>query len=331
MEQQLLNKLIHFDFSQKAALCSVVFWRGSVPRKDFPIMFIFDSGQSFGTIGGGTMEKTTIEQAKKVIKTDKASLEKYDFTNNDITNEGGLCGGVMEILIEPYRPEIQAFLRTLRSKLVLTSVNRQSFEVTRRVIHPSAIPPDLPVKLENLISSTKSTGESVSLTIDDTLYLVQKIQPPPLLHIFGGGHVGKAVADLAHFTELNLVIYDDRADFANKERFPFAIEYICAPLPAILKKIKINSNDLALIATRGHQHDLELLRVILRDPPRWVGLVSSRRKWKILAQALRDEGYKQHVINAVHAPVGLDINAQTVPEIAVSIIGDIIQTIREKH
>ncbi len=333
MERRLLDELIRFNFKNRAALCTVVAWKGSVPRKDFPVMLVLEEGHTIGTIGGGSMEKATIEQAKTIAVMRTKSLNNYDFTNDNIQNEGGLCGGVMEILIEPYQPDIQHFYRRVQkeirnnndSKFILTTIHRDPLSVKRSVLHRTT---DLNAKTSRLLEKAKVGTGGASMTTERTIQLIQKIQPPPRLHIFGGGHVGKAVADLAHFTELNVIVYDDRALFANRDRFPHALDCICAPLPEILEKLTLHSDDLVLIATRGHQQDLQLLRAILNQSSRWVGLVSSRRKWKILSEALLKEGYHREVVQRVHAPVGLDLQAETVPEIAVSIIGEVIRFLR---
>jgi xanthine dehydrogenase accessory factor len=333
MERRLLEELTRFDFRKRAALCTVVAWKGSVPRKDFPVMLVLEGGHTIGTIGGGSMERATIEQAKLIAEEGTKSLKNYDFTNDDIQNEGGLCGGVMEILIEPYGSEIQDFYRIIQkeirkdndSRFILTTVKRDPLAVERSVINQTA---DLSKELRRLLEKAKGGSGGASMTTEHAIHLIQKIQPPPLLHIFGGGHVGKAVADLAHFTELNVIVYDDRAGFANRDRFPHAVDCICAPLPDILDKLILQPDDLVLVATRGHQQDLQLLRAILNQPSRWVGLVSSQRKWKILSEALLKEGYSRETVHRVHAPVGLDIQAETVPEIAVSIVGAMIRFIR---
>jgi xanthine dehydrogenase accessory factor len=92
--------------------------------------------------------------------------------------------------------------------------------------------------------------------------------------------------------------------------------------------LKLQSTDLALVATRGHHHDLTLIRWLLKSDIRWIGLVSSKRKWKLLAEGLLDEGFTNTDLSRVYAPVGIYIHAQTVPEIAVSIIGGIIKYLR---
>ena len=86
----------------------------------------------------------------------------------------------------------------------------------------------------------------------------------PTLHIFGAGHVGQAVAEMAHFIDIDTKIYDERKDLATAERFPFATKLICTDFNHVIKNLSINSNDFVLVATRGHQHDFEVMQWLLK-------------------------------------------------------------------
>ena len=152
-----------------------------------------------------------------------------------------------------------------------------------------------------------------------------------MLHIFGAGHVGTSVAKLAGFIDLDVTIYDDRTDLANSERFPDAKNIYTDPFPVIVQKTVINPQDYVLIATRGHRNDLEMMRWLITIDFKYLGLVSSRRKWQLLIDKLKEEGVSDEQLDRVHAPVGLNINSETVPEIAVSIIAEIIQESRIKR
>ncbi|MCH7731609.1 MAG: XdhC family protein, partial [Candidatus Marinimicrobia bacterium] len=167
-----------------------------------------------------------------------------------------------------------------------------------------------------------------TILTQDAIHLYRYVAPEPVLHIFGGGHVGKAVAELAHYVELDITIHDDRKSFVSQERFPYALSRSFEPISTLIETGSLAAADMALVATRGHHYDLTLIRWLLKSNAGWIGLISSRRKWKILAKGLGEEGFTQENLSRVQAPVGLDIHAQTVPEIAVSIIGGIIEHMR---
>ena len=148
------------------------------------------------------------------------------------------------------------------------------------------------------------------------------------MHIFGAGHVGKALADLAHFVELDTKIYDERKDVANSERFPFALQINNDIVSGLVKNDNISSNDYVLVATRGHQNDFKLMQWLLNIKINYLSLMSSKKKWQLLSEALIKDGFTREQLNEVHSPVGLDIGSETVPEIAISIIAEIVNHYR---
>ena len=334
MEIRTLEKIISFDISGKAALCTQVEWRGSVPRKDYPMMLVDEKCEIIGTIGGGALEYSVIELAQNIIKTGKPVLKTFDLTNKDVTKSGSICGGSTTILIEPYTKEIQNILRSI----VADKINSNNILITRIFSHIDVkverirITKDFhltfPKKIVRAIDEVIEQNKSKSIKYNDEIFLIQNIGNRPILHIFGAGHVGKAVADLAHFIELETKIYDERQDLTNSERFPFALQINNNDISKIIKNTNIAQTDYVLVATRGHQHDFELMRWLLNIKIDYLSLMSSNKKWQLLSQALVNDGFTQNQINNVHSPVGLDVGSETVPEIAVSIIAEIVNHYR---
>ncbi|MFQ6605526.1 MAG: XdhC family protein [Fidelibacterota bacterium] len=326
MEKRFYQTLVDYDFTEPCALCAVMEWKGSVPRKDYPMMLVMQSGKIIGTIGGGRMEKSVIDLALMALEKGRTMLESYDFTNDDLSDDGGLCGGTLKVAIEPYTREIQSFWADLQSTPAgqswLTTYELGTNRITRRQITGRDQIHD------NRLDTIISGGKSRTVRTDEALILYRHVAPESILHIFGGGHVGKAVADLAHFIDLDITIHDDREYFVRQERFPHALSRSAESITALLANHSFQSSDLALVVTRGHRHDLALIRWLLQSEAGWIGLVSSRRKWKLLSQGLLDEGFTKADVARIEAPVGMDIQAETVPEIAVSIVGRIIQYLR---
>ena len=334
MEIRTLEKIINSDISKKAALCTQVEWRGSVPRKDYPMMLVDNSKNIIGTIGGGELEHTAINLAQDIIKTGDLVLKTFDLTNEDVTKSESICGGSTTILIEPYSKEIRELFKSILSDksniiniLITKILSKNGIAVERTKITKNLIL-DLPKKIVNVIDDVTEQNKSKSITYNDEIFLIQNIENPPILHIFGAGHVGKAVADLAHFIELDTKIYDERKDLANSERFPFALQINNKDISALAKKANIAPRDYVLVATRGHRNDFELMRWLLKLEIDYLSLMSSNKKWKLLSDALVNDGIELKQINNVHSPVGLDIGSETVPEIAVSVISEIVNYYR---
>ncbi len=164
----------------------------------------------------------------------------------------------------------------------------------------------------------------VGLICGGTLEIfVEPLLPQPMLYIFGGGHVSLAVARAASAAGFGIGVIDDRAAFANSERFPMATE-VHISYEEAFEKLKPNASSYLLIVTRGHKDDMRVLAWAVRTPARYIGMIGSKRKVISVYKALEREGYSPEEFERVNAPVGLDIGALSPEEIAVSIAAELI-------
>ena len=152
---------------------------------------------------------------------------------------------------------------------------------------------------------------------------VEPILPPPVLYLFGGGHVSMAVAQAIHAAGFAIGIVDDREQFANPQRFPMARE-IYTSYEAAFEKIRPNAATYLVIVTRGHKEDMRCLAWAVRTEARYIGMIGSRRKVLSVYRALEKEGYRPEEFERVFAPMGLEIGALTPEEIAISIAAELI-------
>jgi xanthine dehydrogenase accessory factor len=148
--------------------------------------------------------------------------------------------------------------------------------------------------------------------------------PRVRLVIVGAGHVGQAVGDLAAQADFDVWVVDDRNQYANAERFPRAERIVVGPIEEVLSNLEVTPHTYALIVTRGHGHDQEALYQLAPTAAPYIGLIGSRRKIKLIFESLRDAGISAEALERVAAPVGFDIGSQSVPEIAVSIVAELI-------
>jgi xanthine dehydrogenase accessory factor len=146
----------------------------------------------------------------------------------------------------------------------------------------------------------------------------------PLLVMFGAGHVGRAVAGLAHACGFRVVVVDERPDCAVPTLLPGADEILCTPVADSFGCLRLDRESFVVIATPGHLHDFDAVRGCLASDAGFIGLLGSRRKRETLLKNLEDEGFDSDQRDRVVTPVGLDIGAQTPEEIAVSIVGQLI-------
>ena len=152
---------------------------------------------------------------------------------------------------------------------------------------------------------------------------VEPILPQPVVYVFGGGHVSMAMAKAASAAGFAIGVVDDRAAFANKERFPMAQEVFTSYEEAFAK-IQPNAATYLVIVTRGHKDDMRVLAWAVRTQGRYVGMIGSKRKVLSVYKALEQEGYRHEEFERVYAPMGLEIGALSPEEIAISIVAELI-------
>ncbi len=161
------------------------------------------------------------------------------------------------------------------------------------------------------------------------LVYVEPIVPQPHLVILGAGHVGKALCSAAHFCGFRVSVVDDREEHANDSLLPDADDVVVTDFGRVFERIHADKKTYIVIATRGHNHDLDALKAALRTEAGYVGLLGSKRKRALLFKTLQDDGISENDIGRVIIPVGLSIGSVTPEEIAISIMAQIIQHRRE--
>lgn len=157
---------------------------------------------------------------------------------------------------------------------------------------------------------------------------VEPITPKPTLVVVGGGHVGKAVAHLAHWLGFYVVVSDDRPEYCNPEAVPDADQYILGPFADLTRHLKIRANTFFVLTTRNVEIDVPGLPAILDSPAAYIGVIGSKRRWATTRQILLDKGIKPEILDRVRSPMGVDISAETPEEIAVSIMAEVIAYLR---
>jgi xanthine dehydrogenase accessory factor len=153
---------------------------------------------------------------------------------------------------------------------------------------------------------------------------VDPIQPKPTLVVAGAGHVGRAVAHLAHWLGFRVVVTDDRPEFCTSEAVPEGDAYYPVPLAELPGQFDINPWTYIVMTTRGVDIDVKGLPGLLDSPAAYIGVIGSQRRWKMSRDQILERGVPAEKIDRVHSPIGLDLHAETPEEIAVSIIAEII-------
>ena len=158
---------------------------------------------------------------------------------------------------------------------------------------------------------------------------VEPIVPAPMVVVIGAGHVGKAVVHLAKWLGFRVAVSDDRVEFCDETAVPGADAYYPVSMDRLAEQLKITRQTFLVLTTRGSSVDAEGLSPLLDSPAAYIGVIGSRRRWATTVKALKEKGVSEEKIARVHSPMGLELQAETPEEIAVSIMAEILM-IRDK-
>ena len=294
-------------------LATVVAVKGSTPREVGAKMLVTAQGQ-VGTIGGGAGEAKVYQQALEVLATGEKQLVEINLLGNEEDSQG-VCGGVMEVWLEKWQGEIAIaliqqilnYLKTGQSIILTTPLSQD------RSPH---------LLLNDLIPPLKRGARGVT-------EFIEKIIPPPTLLIVGAGHCGVALAKVAHFMGMRIMVVDDRPDFAYPAQFPLETVVITDTVANILNQIEKIENLYIALVTRNYQQDIAAVRSLFDFSAhislQYLGIIGSIKRIKIVQQHLEKLGYNFQDFPHIYAPIGLDIGALTPEEIAISICAEILK------
>ena len=327
---------------EACVMAMVVRTRGSTPQKPGAKLLVRQDGSGVGTLGGGCVEGDIWFAAKEIMRRQGGAEFKDYLLNEEIAARDGLvCGGTMYFFIDPlwqaedflpFGKEALDSYEGGRPAAMATVVKGQPDAVGAKILFRedgstvgSLGSPELEELAREAAQRVASLGKNEYLAAPQGIEMfVEGFTTPPTLVIMGGGHVGKATSRLARTLGFRIYVVDDRAEFANRERFPEAEETIVAEYSKGLDQVPINANTFIVVATRGHRYDDLALEAAVQTPASYVGLLGSRRKTILIYQRLARMGISPERLKAVQAPVGLNIGALTPEELAVSIMSEII-------
>lgn len=319
--------------------CRLIETRGSTPQKAGALLLVYPDGAQEGTLGGGCVEAEVKRRALAMLAGGRTEIATFALDSDFGWDDGLICGGRMQVLIAPLvATEERAFYLQLADYVVAGCGVTEAITFAAGGFTAES-PGALLFDEHNQPIAALSANRRAELIAEATALKSIALRPrsyaargvaylPSLprcrLVIIGAGHVGKAVADLAVDLEFEVTVVDDRADYVSAERFPRVAARLVGPFAQLLPALEITPDTYVLIVTRGHNHDQEALFHLADRGARYVGLIGSRRKIRLIFEALADAGVSPAALANVFAPVGVEIGSQTVPEIAISIAAELI-------
>jgi xanthine dehydrogenase accessory factor len=321
-------------------LATIVSTTGSTPAAQLSKMVIRKQGlTAIGTIGGGCLEAEVLKSARNMYGTGKTKISTFHL-NEDNADSGLICGGSLDVLIEPVERSFAAVLDGLMSlrargedgALVTVLENeRTRAKYYIAVGQGEAGLPSLPDVKGAILESAREvmkTHEVARFNVKDAEVIIEPVPGQPSLILFGGGHVSKFVSSFASQVGFRVTIVDDRIAFANKDRFPEAAQIICDGFLSAIDRLHITQNSYIAVITRGHKYDEAVLERVIHSDARYIGVIGSRRKILTAYKHYLDKGIPRELLERVHGPIGLDIGAVTAEEIAMSIVAELVRVRR---
>jgi xanthine dehydrogenase accessory factor len=327
----ILDHLINaLEQGQSAVLAAIVRNSGSAPRTSGARMLMLVDGTSVGSIGGGALEGTCQAKAGKLFLDSRSFAElNFELNASSAADAGMLCGGAVSVLLHRVDSASLDLFRQIHNEYM---EGKRPVLLTMLPTHGR--PPRL-MSLGNLDSSDLPEGLRAEIlrktrrmpflvNCGNQEIFIEPLVHPGRVHLVGAGHVALATAQLAAFVGFEVVVMDDRAEFASTNRYPQAREV------RVLDTFNncfagLGPDDYVIIVTRGHMHDREVLAQALRTRAGYVGMIGSRRKRDAIYTSLRGEGFTEADFKRVHCPIGLAIGADTPEEIALCIMAELVQ------
>jgi xanthine dehydrogenase accessory factor len=315
------------EAGREVVLAAVVGHAGSTPRSSGARMAILADGGSRGSVGGGLLEANVLALALELFARGGAMLREFCLTDDQADSLGMACGGCLTVYLEhlPAGGEslelyaaLAGELEAGRAGVLVTDLDGpdQALAVRAKRLLPGDARADAAATSPSRPRLTRTAGG---------LRLSEPFAPPYNLHIAGAGHVALFTARLAALAGFCVHVLDDRAAYANPERFPEAFRVRVLDGFDACFEAGLGPADFVAILTRGHRHDTAVLARALATRAGYVGMIGSRQKREAAYAALLAQGFSRADLARVHCPIGLAIGAQTPEEIAVSIVAELIQ------
>ena len=311
------------------AIATIADKLGAAPREEGAKMFVGEDGRYFGTVGGGCMEAEVWQEARQVMRTKEAKFVHYKMNNREVEEGGMICGGNVDIFLEPLmdrHKELYEAAETLaksgKRAIIITRFRKDYF--SKSLVDAYGQVTGDPVEKGEIEMCGRFLLDSRPRVLQNDL-VIEPIRIASSLYIFGAGHISQYLARAAKMVDFNVVVVDDRRDFANEERFSEADKIIVADFAKVFHDLDYVGDVYIVIVTRGHTHDALVLEEALKRPSKYIGMIGSTRKAKIVYDYLKGKGVAEEILRTVHAPIGVKINSETPQEIAISIVAELIQ------
>lgn len=306
--QHLLSKL---KTGNHVYLLTVIQSSGSSPGRQGFKMMVSDDDFIYGSIGGGVMEYEMVKEAKNLLKKNTVSVysKKQIHKGNVKDSSGMICSGEQTIVFYPLNKVNTILVQKivdfeLNNKKIVLSISLKSMVLLDELINS---------KYQVEINSSRNWNFKELIGLKETLYII------------GGGHVGLAVSELIKKIGFYVIVIDNRENLNTLETNSFAHQKFVIDYSEITKYVHQGIDSYVAIMTNKYSDDILVLRKLINNNHKYIGVLGSKQKLKTMFEVLQKEEFSKTNLSKICAPIGLDIKSETPYEIAVSIVAQIIK------
>jgi xanthine dehydrogenase accessory factor len=329
----------------KVAVATLVNTRGTTPRKEGAKMVVGEGGRILGSVTiGGCVDAQVIEESAEVLSRNAPRLLELNLGDEEAWEIGLTCGGTIEVFVEPVtldRPDptlvfydkARAHAEAGGRAAVLTGLDAPRNGAKLLLLDTGAQEGTLgDAFLDRRFTAeageTLRAGKSRTLFLEGVRVFVEVFTPPAILLMVGAGHVSMPLATLGRRMGFRTIVIDGRPRFATRERFP-DVDQLSVGIPSeLVQKVPLIATTALVLVAHDYKYDVPVLRHALGTPVGYIGLLGSTRRGAAILNLLREEGVDEEALQRVRVPIGLDLGAQSAPEIALSILAEVLVTQR---
>lgn len=323
---------------EETVLATLVRAYGSAPRPPGARLGLTRSGRMAGSVSGGCVENDVFERAMQVLDQGRPALVQYGISDELAFEVGLSCGGTIEVLLEPFRPDpaweaVRQAVEGQRPAALVIALSPDSLRGRKCAIladgrRVGGIAGQVDERLAGEVGQLLLEGGTRSLTLpwgeEECTVFIEAFPPPPRLFIVGATHTAIPLCRLAKELGFQVSVIDARGLFATRERFPEADELVRAWPDEVLDKAGLDAYSQVVVLTHDSKFDVPTLARALRSPARYIGFMGSRGTYEQRKEQLRQQGFSEEDLARIRAPIGLDLGGRRPEEAALAVLAEIL-------
>ncbi|MEP6492538.1 MAG: XdhC family protein [bacterium] len=325
------------------ALATLVSATGSTAKKLGAKMLVGRSGRLIGGVTiGGCVDAQVIEAADALIDRGERRLLSISLDDDEAWEMGLTCGGAVDVLLERITPANAADPITAAHRVVHAALDRGASAVIVTPIDGAAaalVVDETGVRYGTLgnsaldaaaativpdVAASGARVESLEASGVSQRFFFDRFAPPTTLVIIGAGQIAMSLTRLARELEMRTMVIDGRERYATRERFPDADDIRVGMPSEIVASLTPNKRVAVVLVAHDYKYELPVLRQLVREPVGYLGMLGSKKRGVAVRALLREEGFTDDDLARIHTPIGLDLGGKSPPEVALSILAEVV-------